>query len=164
MALRDILLDGDPALRRKARLVDRIDERIFMLLDDMLETMRNADGVGLAAPQVAVRRRVVIVDVGEGLFELINPGVVSIHGEQCNEEGCLSIPGVSGYVKRPERVVVRAQNRAGEWVEYEGSGYLAVAMCHEIDHLDGILFTDKMLELSEEELAALRKRDEERAR
>lgn len=160
MALRTILHDGDSVLRGIARNVDKIDKHIFTLLSDMADTMHAADGVGLAAPQIGVRRRVVVIDVGEGLIELINPEIMFYSGTQRHSEGCLSVPGVQGYVDRPEYVVVQALNRNGEMIKYDAHGYLAIAMCHEIDHLNGVLFTDKILQLSEEELERLKERDE----
>jgi peptide deformylase len=145
MAIRVIRKDGDEILRKKSRKVEVIDDRILTLLDDMKDTMKKAEGVGLAAPQVGVLRRVVVIDVGEGLIELINPVIVFESGEQMEEEGCLSIPGIRGKVKRPEKVIVRAMNRKGETFEMTGTGLLAIAFCHEIDHLNGILFTDKAI-------------------
>lgn len=145
MAIRVIRKDGDEILRKKSRKVEVIDNRILTLLDDMKDTMKKAEGVGLAAPQVGVLRRVVVIDVGEGLIELINPVIVFESGEQMEEEGCLSIPGIRGKVKRPEKVIVRAMNRKGETFEMTGTGLLAIAFCHEIDHLNGILFTDKAI-------------------
>ena len=145
MAIRNIRKDGDEILRKVSRKVDVIDDRILTLLDDMKDTMYQAGGVGLAAPQVGVLRRVVVIDVGEGLIELINPVVVYESGEQLEEEGCLSIPGVKGQVARPEKVIVRAMDRKGDSFEITGTGLLAIALCHEIDHLNGILFTDKAL-------------------
>lgn len=133
----------DDVLRKKSKPVEKIDKRILELLDDMAETMRHADGVGLAAPQVGILRRVVVIDVGEGLIELINPEIVEFSGEQRGAEGCLSIPGIRGEVIRPEKVKVKALNRKGEQIEIIGTGLLARALCHEIDHLDGILFIDK---------------------
>lgn len=150
MAIREIRKDNDEILRKVSKKVEKIDDRIITLLDDMAETMRAAEGVGLAAPQVGVLRRVVVIDVGEGLIELINPVIVYEKGEQIKEEGCLSIPGKSGIVKRPERVIVRALNRKGETFEITGEGLLAIALCHEIDHLNGILFTDKVITIKEQ--------------
>jgi len=145
VALREIRhYERDEVLRKKARPVERIDDRILTLLDDMAETMYNAEGVGLAAPQVGILRRVVVIDVGEGVIELINPEIIEQEGEQVAIEGCLSIPGLSGMVKRPARVVVSALNRHGERIEIEGTDLLARALCHEIDHLDGILYVDKV--------------------
>lgn len=145
MAVRNIRKSDDEILRKLSKKVDVIDERIVTLLDDMTETMYKAEGVGLAAPQVGVLRRVVVIDIGEGLLELINPVVVYENGEQVEEEGCLSIPETRGDVKRPMKVIVRAMNRKGETFEITGDELLARALCHEIDHLNGILFTDKML-------------------
>lgn len=135
----------DDVLRKESKPVEKIDERILQLLDDMAETMRHADGVGLAAPQVGILRRVVVIDVGEGLIELINPEIIETSGQQQGAEGCLSIPGVRGEVIRPEKVRVKALNRKGEPIEITGTGLLARALCHEIDHLDGILFIDKVV-------------------
>lgn len=150
MAIRAIRKDSDEILRKTAKKVEKIDERIITLLEDMADTMREAGGVGLAAPQVGVLRRVVVIDVGEGLIELINPVIVYESGEQMREEGCLSIPGITGIVKRPKKVIVRAQNRNGETFEIAGEDLLAVALCHEIDHLNGILFTDKAIQINEQ--------------
>jgi len=149
MALRNILkIDEDgELLRKKSREVEVIDKRIITLLDDMKETMEDANGVGLAAPQVGVLKKVVVINIGEGPIELINPVIVYQKGEQCNEEGCLSIPGRSGKVKRPERVIVRALDRNGETFELEAEGLLAIACCHEIDHLSGVVYTDKAIEM-----------------
>lgn len=135
----------DDVLRKKSKPVEKIDKRILELLDDMAETMKHADGVGLAAPQVGILRRVVVIDVGDGLIELINPEIVETSGQQRGAEGCLSIPGVRGEVIRPEKVRVKALNRKGEPIEITGTGLLARALCHEIDHLDGILFIDKVV-------------------
>ena len=144
-SIRKIRKDGDEILRKISRKVEVIDDRILTLLDDMKDTMKKAEGVGLAAPQVGVLRRIVVIDIGEGLIELINPVIVYESGEQEDEEGCLSVPGIRGKVKRPEKVIVRAMNRKGETVEITGTDLLAVAFCHEIDHLNGILFTDKAI-------------------
>ncbi len=140
MAIRNILKEGDETLLKVSRRVDKIDERIIQLLDDMRETMYNADGVGLAAPQVGILRRIAVIDVGEGVLELINPEIISSTGEQEEIEGCLSLPGVSGYTKRPMNVTVTAFDREGREIVITGTGLLARALCHEIDHLDGILF------------------------
>lgn len=144
MAIRNIVKGEDEILRKKSRKVDVIDKKILTLLQDMRETLVAADGVGLAAPQVAVLKRVAIIDVGEGVIELINPEIISTSGSQCGAEGCLSFPGVFGEVTRPDHVVVKAQNRFGEVVKIEGTGLLARALCHEIDHLDGVVFKDKV--------------------
>ena len=143
MAKLKILKVGDETLRKVCRPVDAITPRIIRLLDDMTETMRAADGVGLAAPQVGVLRRVVVIETpDEGLIELINPKIIAFAGEQESEEGCLSVPGRWGVTKRPMHVTVRALNRKGETVDINGSGLLAKAFCHEIDHLDGKLYID----------------------
>ena len=143
MALLKIRKENDPVLRQVCRPVDAITPRIITLLDDMIETMRAADGVGLAAPQVGVLRRVVVIETpDDGLFELINPKIIAYSGEQESEEGCLSVPGRWGLTKRPMHVTVRAMNRQGETVDYTGSGLLAKAFCHELDHLDGKLYID----------------------
>jgi len=154
MALRQMRLEDDEILRKKARPVAEIDDKIRTLLDDMLETMYDAEGVGLAAPQVGVLRRVVVIDMGEengGVIELINPEFIKTKGSQINKEACLSIPDESAYVERPEFVRVRALDRDGNMCEHEARGNLAVAFCHEIDHLDGILYKDKAIEDYEEE-------------
>jgi peptide deformylase len=146
MAKLNIVKMGDDTLRRVCRPVEKITPRILTLLDDMLETMHEADGCGLAAPQVGVLRRIAIVEVEEGKpIELINPKIVAFAGEQQEQEGCLSIPGRWGITKRPKHVTVRAMNRNGETFEVSGSDLLARALCHEIDHLDGKLFVDKVI-------------------
>ena len=143
MAKLKIVKIGDPVLRSVCRPVEKITPRTIQLLDDMIETMRAADGVGLAAPQVGVLRRIVVIETpDEGLIELINPKIIAYAGEQRSEEGCLSIPGKYGLTVRPMYVTVRALNRKGETVEINGSGLLAKAFCHEIDHLDGKLYID----------------------
>lgn len=144
MAVRNIRLDTDPILRKKSRPVEDFDERLWQLLDDLKQTLAGAEGVGLAAPQVGVLRRVVIVDVGDGLLELVNPEIIFTEGCQRETEGCLSVPDRAGITERPERVRVRAQNRNGDWCLYEGTGLKAQCFCHEIDHLDGILFVDRL--------------------
>ena len=149
MAKLKILKIGDETLRKVCRPVDAVTPRIQRLIDDMIETMRAADGVGLAAPQVGVLRRVIVIETpDEGLFVLINPKIIAFSGEQESEEGCLSVPGRWGITKRPMHVTVRAMNRNGEIVDITGSGLLAKAFCHEIDHLDGKLYVDiaKMIE------------------
>ncbi|HHW66765.1 MAG: peptide deformylase [Epulopiscium sp.] len=145
MALRQIRKDGDEILRKKSKEVKEITPSILTLLDDMAETMYHAEGVGLAAPQVGVLKRIVVIDIGDGIIELINPEIIEEEGEQIGAEGCLSIPGLSGEVKRPQRVKVKALNRHGEEIILEGEGLLSVAFCHEIDHLNGVLFTDKVI-------------------
>ncbi|MEG0356538.1 MAG: peptide deformylase [Christensenellaceae bacterium] len=146
MATRAILEGDNPRLRKKSKEVTVINKKIMDLLDDMAQTMYEARGVGLAAPQVGSLRRVAIVDVGDGLIEMINPVVLESEGQQRVEEGCLSLPDDNGYVIRPAKVTVQAQDRNGELKKYTGEGLLARAFVHEIDHLDGILFTDKMVE------------------
>ncbi len=143
MALRNILKEGDDRLRKKSREVTEFNERLWTLLDDMAQTMADSNGVGLAAPQVGVLRRAVVIDVGEGLHELVNPVIVEQSGDQYCSEGCLSIPGEYGMVHRPQTAKVRAQDRHGNPIELEAEEYLAIAVCHETDHLDGILFIDK---------------------
>jgi peptide deformylase len=143
MAKLKILKIGDETLRTVCRPVDKITPRIIRLLDDMIETMRAADGVGLAAPQIGVLRRIVVIETpDDGLFELINPKIIAYSGEQEGQEGCLSIPGRWGVTRRPMHVTVRAMNRKGETVDITGSGLLAKAFCHELDHLDGKLYID----------------------
>lgn len=150
MAKLKILKVGDETLRKVCRPVDTVTPRIQRLIDDMIDTMRAADGVGLAAPQVGVLRRVVVIETpDEGLFVLINPKIIAFSGEQETEEGCLSVPGRWGITKRPMHVTVRAMNRNGEIEDITGSGLLAKAFCHEIDHLDGKLYID-IAKMSEE--------------
>ena len=154
MAKLKIVKHGDDTLRKVCRPVDKITPRIITLLDDMLETMHAADGVGLAAPQVGVLRRIAIVEVEEGeVYELINPRIVAFAGEQQEQEGCLSNPGHAGITKRPKSVTVRAMNRNGESYDLTGTDLLARAICHECDHLDGRIYTDVQIrELTDEEL------------
>ncbi len=149
MALRKIVLKNDEILRKKCKPVEKFDEKLGILLDDMAETMYAADGVGLAAVQVGVLRRVVVIDIGGGLMELINPEIIEEEGIQCDVEGCLSLPGKQAYTMRPMTVKVKAQNRDGKWCVYKGSELKAKAFCHEIDHLEGILYTDKIAKQEE---------------
>lgn len=142
MALREIRKIGDDILRKKSRVVDRVDEKIKTLFEDMLETMYHSNGAGLAAPQVGILKRVIVVDIGDGPIRLVNPEILEENGELLDEEGCLSVPGTSGMVKRPEKVRVKGINENGEEVIIEGEGFLARALCHEIDHLNGILYVD----------------------
>ena len=144
--VRKILELGDESLRKSCKPIPKFDLRLWLLLRDMAETMYHADGVGLAAPQVGILRRVVVIDVGDehGLIELVNPEIVAAEGEQEGAEGCLSLPGRRGWVARPNRVTVRAQDRNGKRFEITGEGLLARAFCHELDHLDGVLYVDKM--------------------
>ena len=153
MGLRKILTDKEPALHKTCKEVVSFDSKLHKLLDDMRETLIDSNGVGLAAPQVGILRRVVLVDTGEEVLELINPSLVETDGEQEGPEGCLSIPGKYGWVKRPMYAKVRAQDRYGEWFEAEGEELTARCFCHELDHLDGILYTQQMDRLlTEEEL------------
>lgn len=164
MALRNILTEEDPTLRKVSRPVTKFDDRLHELLDDMAETLEDARGVGLAAPQVGILRRVVVVDVGEEILELINPEIISQSGEQTGMEGCLSVPGKYGIVTRPNVVKVRAQDRFGEWYEAEGEELIARAFCHELEHLDGHLYVDKVERfLTQEELEKLANEAEDEA-
>lgn len=153
MAIRTIRTDEDPVLRKKSRAVDAVDDKLRGLIEDMIETMYDADGVGLAAPQVGILKRVVVIDIYDetGVKILINPEIVDFEGEQEEVEGCLSLPGKAGVVKRPARVKVTALDENGEPLVIEGTGLLARALCHEIDHLEGVLFTDKVIEFVEAE-------------
>ena len=147
MGLRKILTDKEPALHKVCKPVTSFDNKLFKLLDDMAETLVDSGGVGLAAPQVGILRRVVLVDVGEEeseILELINPEMIETDGEQYGPEGCLSVPGKYGLVKRPYYAKVRAQDRNGEWFEAEGEELIARCFCHELDHLDGIIYTQVM--------------------
>lgn len=146
MALRTIRKHGDELLRKKSKKVDDINDRILTLLKDMEETMYAADGVGLAAPQVGILKRVVVIDIGEGILRLINPEIISSEGSYVDTEGCLSIPGEQGEVERPYKVKVKALNEKGEEIIVEGEELLARALCHEIDHLEGVLFVDKIID------------------
>ena len=153
MGLRKILTDKDPALHKTCRPVTEFDKKLHKLLDDMRETLIDSCGVGLAAPQVGILRRVVLVDMGDEIIELVNPELLETDGEQEGAEGCLSVPGKYGLVKRPYWAKVRAQDRNGEWFEAEGEEIIARCFCHELDHLDGILYTQVMERyLTEEEL------------
>ena len=153
MGLRKILTDKDPSLHKVCRPVEKFDGRLHKLLDDMVETMQDAHGVGLAAPQIGILRRVVVVDTGDGVLELVNPTLLETSGEELGPEGCLSVPGKYGLVKRPYYAKVRAQDRNGDWYEVEGEELIARCFCHELDHLDGILYTQVMDRLlTEEEL------------
>ena len=153
MGLRKILTDSEPALHKTCRPVEKFDNKLCKLLDDMRETLIESGGVGLAAPQVGILRRVVLVDLGDEILELVNPTLVETSGEQVGPEGCLSIPGRYGLVKRPNVAKVRAQDRDGNWYEAEGEELIARCFCHELDHLDGILYTQVMERfLTEDEL------------
>ncbi|MCI9257627.1 peptide deformylase [Acutalibacter sp.] len=155
MAIRNIVQFGDDVLKKECRPVEKFDRKLHQLLDDMQDTLYEANGAGLAAPQVGILRQVCIVDVGEGPIELVNPEIIATEGEQSGPEGCLSLPNEWGMVTRPMKVTVRAQNRKGKWFEMSGEELLARAFCHEIDHLHGTVFTDvagRML--SREEIAS----------
>ena len=153
MGLRKILTDKEPALHKVCKPVEKFDWRLHKLLNDMADTLEEANGVGLAAPQVGILRRVVIVDTGEEILELVNPTIIETDGEQIGPEGCLSVPGKYGLVKRPMYAKVRAQDRYGEWYEAEGEELIARCFCHELDHLDGIVYTEVMERfLSDDEL------------
>ncbi len=157
MAIRNIIKEGDPFLNKICHPVTKFDDKLGVLLDDMYETMHSADGVGLAAPQVGILRRAVVIDVGDGPIELINPVFLEQSGEQECVEGCLSSPGQYGITKRPMHVKIRAQNRKGEFFELEGEELLSTVCCHEVDHLDGILFKSHVIHmLDQEELETLK--------
>ena len=154
MALRKILTDAESALHKTCKPVENFDKKLHTLLDDMRDTLIESGGVGLAAPQVGILRRVVLVDTGEEILELINPTLVETDGMQEGPEGCLSVPGKYGLVKRPYFAKVRAQDRNGNWYEAEGEELIARCFCHELDHLDGIIYTEIMERyLTDEELA-----------
>ena len=150
MALRNIVKVGDSVLRKTCREVTDFNERLHVLLDDMKETLVYANVAGLAAPQLGILKRVAIVSVDDAYYELINPVIIKTEGEEVSPEGCLSIPGVCGTVSRPYKVTVKAQDRFGKEFTAKGEGLLARAFCHEIDHLDGILFEDKIIDYYEE--------------
>jgi len=153
MGLRKILTTKDPALHKVCKPMVNFDDRLFRLLADMKDTLIDSGGVGLAAPQVGILRRVVLVDTGEEILELINPTLVAVDGEQTGAEGCLSVPGKYGLVTRPYWAKVRAQDRNGNWFEVEGEELIARCFCHELDHLDGIVYTEVMERfLTDEEL------------
>ena len=153
MGIRKIMTVKEPCLHKVCRPVEKFDKKLHKLLDDMKETLVDANGVGLAAPQVGILRRVVVVDTGEEILELVNPELLETSGEQEGAEGCLSLPGKYGLVRRPNVAKVRAQDRNGNWFEVEGEALIARCFCHEIDHLDGIVYTEVMERfLTEEEL------------
>ncbi|MBR2717834.1 MAG: peptide deformylase [Clostridia bacterium] len=153
MAIRSIVKLGEECLRKVCKPQEKFDLRLWILLKDMADTMYKAEGVGLAAPQVGILRRVVVIDIGDGLMELINPVIVERGGSQCGREGCLSLPGRQGIVTRPNWVKVQAQDRKGNAFEFEAEGFLARAVCHELDHLDGRVYIDVMdRELTPEEI------------
>lgn len=144
MAIREIRKKGDEILYKKCKEVKNFDNKLHILLDDMYDTMKKQEGAGLAAPQVGILKRAVVIDVGQGRIELINPEIIEENGEQTGSEGCLSVPGVWGEVTRPNVVTVKAQDRNGKWFKMTGEGLLARAMCHETEHLDGKLFLDRV--------------------
>ena len=143
MALRNIVYEGDEILRKRAREVTEINDRIRMILDDMLETMRAQNGAGIAAPQVGILKRMFVAEADGETIELINPEILETEGVQEEDEGCLSVPGLIGTVERPAYIKMKGLNREGQEVIYEGTGFLPVVLSHEYDHLDGILYTDK---------------------
>ena len=150
MAIREIRKKDDEILSKVCKSVKVFDKRLWILLDDMYDTMKSRDGVGLAAPQVGILKRAVVIDVGEGKIELINPEIISQKGSQTGSEGCLSVPGVYGEVERPNEVTVRAQDRNGNFFEISGKELLARAFCHEVEHLDGKLFLDRVIRFLED--------------
>lgn len=150
MALRNIVIDDDSILRKKCREVTEFDQRLHQLLDDMAETMYQADGVGLAAPQVGILKQAVVIDIGEGLVELINPEILETSGTQTGSEGCLSYPNEFGIVTRPNKVKVKAYDRNGNAILVKGKELMARALCHEIDHLNGVVFKDLATEMVRE--------------
>lgn len=147
MALREIRKIGDDVLRKKSRKVEVFDKKLKVLIEDMVDTMYDAEGVGLAAPQVGILKQVVVIDIDDenGVYVLINPEIIAREGSQTGDEGCLSVPGVFEEVKRPNKVTVRAQDEEGNTFELVGEEFLARAICHELDHLDGTLFVDKVV-------------------
>ncbi len=162
MATRNIITEGNPTLTKVCRPVTSFDERLATLIDDMKETVIQANGIGLAAPQVGVLRRVVVVDLGEEIIELVNPRILEQSGEQDGLEGCLSVPERFGMVKRPNYVKLEAQDRHGDWYEYEGEELIARCFCHELEHLDGHLYTERAYRmLSREEYEELMQQDTE---
>ena len=149
MAIREIRTEGDEILSKKCKVVKNFDMKLHILLDDMYDTMKKSEGVGLAAPQVGILKRAVVIDIGDGKIELVNPEIIEESGEQTGSEGCLSVPGVYGEVTRPNKVTVKAQDRDGKWFKLTGKELLARAICHEIEHLDGHLFRERVIEYCE---------------
>ena len=166
MAIREILTDKDPALHKKCHYITKFDEKLWTLLDDLKETLADAGGAGLAAPQVGiVRRAVIVITADDEMLELINPEIVAQEGEQDGLEGCLSVPGMWGYVKRPMKVRVKAQDRNGQWFEAEGEEIVARCFCHEIEHLDGHVFSEHTDRLyTGDEIEELQAKEERRSR
>lgn len=152
MALRQIRLDGDPILRKKSREIESIDDKLLELLNDMVDTMRNANGIGLAAPQVGILKRAIVIDVGEKPIKAINPIILEREGNIKDVEGCISVPQMRGTVERPEKIKVTYKNEEGVQLILEPEGYLSRVFCHEIDHLDGILYIDLASDIYEETL------------
>ena len=164
MAIRKVRVEGDPLLRKKSRNVEKIDDRTKLLLDDMVDTMYEENGIGLAAPQIGVLRRLVVIDIndGKGVYKMINPKIIKQSDElQINLEGCLSVPERSGYVERPKVLTVEYTDEEGNRQEVEADEYFAACVCHELDHLDGVLYIDREVELTEEEIEALNKDKDE---
>lgn len=162
MATRNIITEGNPTLSKKCRPVTSFDDRLATLIDDMKETLVRANGIGLAAPQVGVLRRVVVVDLGDEIIELVNPKILEQSGEQDGLEGCLSVPERFGMVKRPNFVKLEAQDRHGDWFEYEGEELIARCFCHELEHLDGHLYTERAYHmLTQEEYEDLVRQQQE---
>ena len=151
MAIKELRFKDDEVLHKVCKPVKVFNERLWILLDDMYETMQSRNGVGLAAPQVGILKRAVVIDIGEGKIELINPEIIKAEGSQIGSEGCLSVPQVFGQVERPNEVTVRAQDRFGKTFEISGTELLARALCHECEHLDGKLFLDRVIEFDEVE-------------
>lgn len=151
MAIRNIRTNGDEVLRKISRPVEEINDRLLTLIEDMLDTMYEAEGVGLAAPQVGILKRLVVIDIGEGPVVLINPEIIESRDSYIDVEGCLSVPGEQGYVERPLYVKVKALNEKGQEIIVEGHEFMAKAICHELDHLDGILYIDKLVDVEEGE-------------
>lgn len=166
MAIREILTDQDPALHKKCHSVTLFDDKLSDLIDDMRQTLENAGGAGLAAPQIGILRRVVVLyGEDEELLELVNPELISQKGEQDGLEGCLSVPGLWGYVKRPETVRVKAQDRKGNWFETGGDGIIARCFCHEIEHLDGHVFTEHVERIyTSEEVEKIMEQEEKKGK
>jgi len=151
MAIRTIREEGDPVLRKQSRVVEDVNDKIRLIIDDMIETMYEADGVGLAAPQIGILKRIIVVDIYDdtGVKALVNPEIIEVKGEQTGIEGCLSVPGESGTVTRPNYVKIKGLDRNGVEMIYEATEFLARAFCHEVDHLNGILFIDKVIDEDE---------------